>query len=79
MERRTYLLAIQAYIGALPESDDPAATLDKAMSSMDALKKLLDAISNGEQALTGEYIKLAQALQTQIADAPTKHTQHIWV
>ena len=72
MERRTYLLAIQAYIGALPESDDPAATLDKAMSSMDALKKLLDAIPNGEQALIGEYIKLAQALQTQIADAPTE-------
>ncbi len=72
MERRTYLLAIQAYIGALSDSDDAASTLDKAMSSMDALKKLLDGVPNGEQALIGEYIKLAQALQTQIADAPTE-------
>ena len=70
MERRAYLLAIQAYIGALSESKDTSALLAKAMASMDALQKKLQGVPNGEQALIAEYVKLAQALQAQIADAP---------
>ena len=70
MERRTYLFAIQAYIGALSTSKDPAQTLANAMASMDALKEQLVGVPNGEQALIAEYVKLAQALQSQIVAAP---------
>jgi hypothetical protein len=70
MERQTFLLAIQAYIGALATTTDAAATLNGALESMDALKKELQEVPNGDQALIAEYVKLAQALQQQIADAP---------
>ncbi|MCA9217263.1 MAG: hypothetical protein KDB27_29540 [Planctomycetales bacterium] len=69
MERRTYLLSIQALIGSLPTSPNTQAVLDKAMQSMDALKDKLSGVPNGQQALTAEYIKLAQALQSQIQEA----------
>lgn len=70
LERRTFLLAIQAYIGALSESKNPELTLQGALESMEALREQLDGIPNGEQALIAEYVKLAQSLQQQIDDAP---------
>lgn len=71
IRQRIYATAISAYIGALPEVDDPAPLIDKAMAVLDQLSQA--SAGNGDaQRMATTYVALAKNLQQQISEAPAE-------
>ncbi len=67
--RRTYTLAILAYVASIPEADDTDATVAKALAALDALKQQLGEDPAGKRRLSTIYVSLARNLQKQIDEA----------
>ncbi len=71
LRQKIYATAISAYIGALPELDDPAPMINKALAVLDQLNHTSSA--NGDaQRMASTYVALAKNLQQQITEAPVE-------